>query len=293
MSTAIMNANHTDKPFETGKAQELMTPEPKQGALYKVSKELQEQALFKIEINVNSAKLKTHEWIKEARKAGADSQEITKIIESIAWTARDIAEVAAQPTQLETVNLQRKSLMLQVQCCDVIRIATKSKILAGIGLANQKINQSDRYQVEELRRIGQYFLGAYPPNMKYKPSNIEYEENKSARLRNQFKTEVNLLIESPVKYQATLIKNNTKKNFETTCRRIRASGDVTDKAMKLRIDEIYNQAIYAIDNLEITTPEEMYEECQFIVDRANRHTDMVFTCIAVKERRKMGPCKDS
>jgi hypothetical protein len=262
-------------------------------ATYTISKELQEEITQNLGCSTEAARKKIEEWMIKASETGAVI-DIGRIVEVLKWTSNDIAYVETQSNQQQIVNFQRENVILQRQCSSIIREVTKTQICNKVKKAFQTILKKNDarkfYQISELLRLGNYYIDHYTNSEKSFQVSIKAEEIRSKKICDGFKNESKFLLENPSAYEATLIKENTKKNIEDHYLRLHCSKRYAGDIGK-RLEAIKNKAINEINEVPITTPETMRKECQEIVDIANEQTDIIERCITLKERVTMGPCK--
>lgn len=292
MSYLLSNTNPMDRPVEINNDQKPWVRGATRGAPYMIHPKAQAEIAQKLVDSTMAAKKKTDRWISEARTTKTDI-DIEGILKDLQWTTKDMAEVAVQSHQLPIVNLQRANNIRQMHCCSIIREVTKKVISSTIELASQKINPSDPFQANELTRLGEISLSKYSTSHnKNCRWNIDHEEKKSEKLRQDLLEDLSLLLKSPSRYKALAIKENTMKNIESEYQELRYSDGVTTE-IGLEIDKIRNRAMDAINALQITTPEEMHTECEAIVAQVNQATSSIFTSICLHSQKMNSHCSNS
>lgn len=221
----------------------------------------------KVAKDVIVAKKKIAEWVREAKFTGAaiDTQEVLKVLQE----KTNIAMFASKITQQPSINLQSENVMWQVVCCYVIRQVTKKVIWLAMKQAIQRLNFSCSFQANEVIKLGTNHLNAYARDAQKTQNNIEQEELKSQNLRHQFLGQVSMLLNAPSHYKANVIREVAKQKMDSICRLIRIGARSHSLEIKLAVDKIINRAVIELNDIPLTTPEEMREKSDAIIAQIN------------------------
>lgn len=289
MSSLLMNANLLDTAVEADLAQNFWTRGVTQGATFKILSGIHAETVQSLVDSTLAAKRKTEQWIREAKKTGTDI-DIEGIIDALQWTTNDIADVAAQSNQLPIINLQRENTIWQFHCCYLIREVTKKVIYSTVKQASQRINLSDTFQAGELIKLSLSYLNAYSYSEHLSQNNIDLEEMKSRRLRQEFLRQVSMLLKAPSIYKAIAIRENMRIAIDSTCQEMRLARGITKEA-NAEIDKVRNKAMKTLGALQLTTAEEMHAQCDALLAQVNRICAIILITISINTKRMNTPCR--
>lgn len=255
-----------------------------QGALYKINEEKQRENAQKLINNIDAAKSKTLEWIEEAANSRTN---ITKIKNKLLWTLKDINEVTEQSHQSCLVNLQREHTMLQVHCCQIIRKVSTQLIKNTLALAKRKIDNSDPFQLHQLNVIADLILDVYNNSKVQAHADIAYEEAKSLWMRREFLKQISYLLSDPSRYHTYVIKETAKISIQSTYDEVCEISGLSKKILE-DVELVKNQAMDALNALEISQPEEMLNQCERIVKQVTHVGENIL--FAYKNHWHAGNC---
>lgn len=255
-----------------------------QGALFKIHEEIQGETAQKLIDNIDAASRKTSQWLEEALHTRTD---INKISQKLFWTLNDITEVAGQSNQLSLVNLQRAHTMLQTHCCQIIRKVSTKLIKNTLAVAKRRVDHSDPFQLHQLDVIASLILDVYKNSKVQAHADIAYEEAKSLWMRQEFQKQIGYLLSDPSRYHTVVIKETAKICIESTYDEVREISNLSDTLL-VSIQLVRNQAMDALNVLEMTTPDEMLKECETIVKQVTRVGEDIL--LAYKAHWNPGKC---